>query len=38
MLNKQKYESDIKLGERYRDSQTGIEGHVLPAWMRACQH
>lgn len=28
MSGKQKYESDIRLGERYRDTQTGIEGHV----------
>lgn len=25
-MSKQKYESDIKLGERYKDGQTGYEG------------
>lgn len=26
MFTKEQYKSDIKLGERYRDDQTGIEG------------
>ncbi len=39
MLGKNKYESDIELGKRYRDPQTGIEGTAtaISFYQYACE-
>lgn len=39
MASKQKYETDIVLGERYRDDQTGIEGVAtsIAFFQHACE-
>ena len=39
MTRKQKYETDIKLGERYVDKQTGFEGIVtsITFYQHACE-
>ena len=39
MAKKQKYLSDIKLGEQYRDEQTGIIGTAVATtfWQHSCE-
>lgn len=38
-MSKQKYEADIKLGERYKDVQTGYEGVAVCVtfWQYGCE-